>query len=338
MKPIALSTRRRSIEAAIAVPALCLSLAGCAVAPIASGGPNAVTPAQASPKASVPNAQAVVRIAEDANNRYLRLDAASTGLLNVADDGKTTFAVFVKELTDLRVFDQEGKPLRHVRLRQLVAIEGRHPGLLLKAHTGASFAAPNPRAPAAPLPSLSSDPDVAEARTLLEAQGTHKANFDRALALADKPAIAAKAATEVPRPSPIVVAPAMLPPPASDDTYVRQATGILMRVFFASGGRAVVRPDDGLVRLVREAQGAQQIRITGYTDSLGTASANTVLAQQRAEAIRHHLVRSGVPADRILLGWTGATDFLAENTTERGRAMNRRVEVQMVLPTIAQRK
>lgn len=333
MKPIIDTQDLRAIRHFALVLALG-TVAGCAI-------PHAKPDSTAQPavpaNAPAPKPEPIVRLAEDSTNRYLRLEAASTGLVNVADDGQTTFAVFAKELADIKVFDQDGKPVRHVRLRQLVAIEGRHAGLLLRTTYGASFAAPNPRAPNTPLPSLTGDPEVAEARTLLEAQGAQRANFDRALALADKPPTSAKPIADAPKPAPIVVA-TSAPPAPSDDTYLRQAGGVLMRVFFASGGRSVVRPDDGLMRLVREAQGAQQIRITGYTDSLGTAAANTVLAQQRAEAIRQHLVRNGVAPERILLGWTGATDYLAENTTEKGRAMNRRVEVQMISPSLAERR
>ena len=87
--------------------------------------------------------------------------------------------------------------------------------------------------------------------------------------------------------------------------------------------------------MAREAQSAQQVRITGYTDNLGTAALNSVLAQQRAEAVRNHLVKSGVPADRILVQWNGATDFLAENSSDKGRALNRRVEVKMIQTAMA---
>ena len=99
----------------------------------------------------------------------------------------------------------------------------------------------------------------------------------------------------------------------------------------------IVRPDDGLARLTREALTAQQIRIAGFTDNLGRAASNSVLAKQRADAIRHHLIRHNVPADRILVAWTGAASFLAENTSEKGRALNRRVEVQMNGQSVAVR-
>lgn len=338
MNPFQSPLPKRSNTAAVLALSIGISLSGCAVVPNPTIQNDLPAARPLPANAAILKPEPMVRFAEDANNRYVRLEAASTGLVNVADDGQTTFAVFAQELAGIRVFDQEGKPLRHVRLRFVVAIEGRHAGILLKTPYGASYAAPNPRAPTAPLPSLASDPDLAEARTLLEAQGTHRTHFDRALALVDKPVNAPKPATEVTRPATLIVTPAPPPMTPADDTYVRQAGGVLMRVFFASGGRAVVRPDDGLMRLVREAQNAQQIRITGYTDSLGAASANTVLAQQRAEAIRHHLVRNGVPADRILMTWTGAADYLAENTTEKGRAMNRRVEVQMMALPLAERR
>lgn len=126
-----------------------------------------------------------------------------------------------------------------------------------------------------------------------------------------------------------------MPPPVADDpTYQRlPGGGALIRVFFASGGRTIVRPDDGLMRLEAEARAADLIRITGHTDSTGGAVTNSALSLARAEAIRSLLMQRGVPAERILVSGIAGARHLADNDSERGRALNRRVEVQFIRRT-----
>ena len=125
---------------------------------------------------------------------------------------------------------------------------------------------------------------------------------------------------------------ATLPPPATDDpTYQRlPGGGVLVRVFFASGGRTIVRPDDGLMRLEAQARAADLIRITGHTDSTGGLATNSALSLARAEAIRSLLMQRGVPAERILVSGIAGARHLADNESERGRALNRRVEVEFI--------
>lgn len=108
------------------------------------------------------------------------------------------------------------------------------------------------------------------------------------------------------------------------------ADGPLLRVFFASGGRAVVSPDDGLSRLEAEAQRSRDIRIVGYTDGIGSTDGNAALAKLRAESIRLYLIRRGVPEESITVLAAPPGSFLTSNDTSQGRAANRRVEVLFV--------
>jgi flagellar motor protein MotB len=145
---------------------------------------------------------------------------------------------------------------------------------------------------------------------------------------------AAKAAAAVPAPAATAAAAAPKPvvatPRPDDPSYVRTPEGVMVRVFFATGGRTIVRPDDGLQRLETEAAGAQEIRIAGYTDNVGPDTVNAKLAQSRAEAIRTLMVKRGVPPERIVVTWSASGRDIADNSTETGRAMNRRVEVFFV--------
>jgi outer membrane protein OmpA-like peptidoglycan-associated protein len=72
---------------------------------------------------------------------------------------------------------------------------------------------------------------------------------------------------------------------------------------------------------------SRQIRIEGHTDNGGNANANLVLSQRRAEAVRDAMIAAGVDARRISAIGMGQAQPVASNTTEDGRARNRRVDV-----------
>jgi OOP family OmpA-OmpF porin len=69
-----------------------------------------------------------------------------------------------------------------------------------------------------------------------------------------------------------------------------------------------------------------EIVIAGHTDAKGTDAYNMDLGRRRAEAVRELLVKSGAPAERLRVESFGKSRPIAENTTEEGRAQNRRVE------------
>jgi flagellar motor protein MotB len=104
----------------------------------------------------------------------------------------------------------------------------------------------------------------------------------------------------------------------------------LVRVFFATASRAIVAPEDGLGLLLREAGNADEVRVTGYTDASGSRATNDALALARAQAIVQILLRRGIPAERIFTSAVGADDYIADNASERGRGLNRRVEVLLL--------
>jgi len=69
------------------------------------------------------------------------------------------------------------------------------------------------------------------------------------------------------------------------------------------------------------------LTIEGHTDSTGAAAHNQVLAEQRAKSVREYLVSKGVADGRLSTVGFGQTKPVADNTTELGRAQNRRVEL-----------
>ena len=70
------------------------------------------------------------------------------------------------------------------------------------------------------------------------------------------------------------------------------------------------------------------IRVYGYTDSVGSKDYNKDLAQQRAEAVRTWLATTGgMDSSKISINAIGEGQPVATNATEKGRQQNRRVEV-----------
>lgn len=74
-------------------------------------------------------------------------------------------------------------------------------------------------------------------------------------------------------------------------------------------------------------QGYKSIVVEGHTDSRGADSANLVLSERRAEAVRSHLVSRGIDSNKIRAVGIGESRPVADNNTAEGRANNRRVEL-----------
>lgn len=69
------------------------------------------------------------------------------------------------------------------------------------------------------------------------------------------------------------------------------------------------------------------IRIVGHTDNVGSVPFNMALSQDRAAAVERFLTERGVEAERIETQGDGPSNPVADNETDEGRALNRRVEV-----------
>jgi len=69
------------------------------------------------------------------------------------------------------------------------------------------------------------------------------------------------------------------------------------------------------------------LRIEGHTDNQGNVGANQTLSEKRAQAVVAWLTANGVQADRLTAKGFGQTRPVADNSTDEGRAKNRRVEL-----------
>ncbi|MFD2783861.1 OmpA family protein [Hymenobacter rubripertinctus] len=70
-----------------------------------------------------------------------------------------------------------------------------------------------------------------------------------------------------------------------------------------------------------------RLAVQGHTDNAGTAAHNQPLSEARAGAVVAFLRAAGIAAERLQAAGFGQTQPLTANTTEAGRAQNRRVEL-----------
>jgi len=80
---------------------------------------------------------------------------------------------------------------------------------------------------------------------------------------------------------------------------------------------------------VLKAKNAPAVEIEGHADNVGEAgvASRQALSEGRAKAVVTWLIAHGVPASRITSEGYGKTRPIAENDTDLGREMNRRIEV-----------
>ena len=73
-----------------------------------------------------------------------------------------------------------------------------------------------------------------------------------------------------------------------------------------------------------------QVRIEGFTDSVGSAPYNKQLSLDRANAVKRILIDSGINASRLSTLGSGLDKPVASNRTTEGRLANRRVEITLL--------
>lgn len=70
-----------------------------------------------------------------------------------------------------------------------------------------------------------------------------------------------------------------------------------------------------------------KLEITGHTDITGTREYNLRLGRDRANSLKNMFVKEGIKATRIEVKSQGPDNPIADNTTEEGKAKNRRAEI-----------
>ena len=111
----------------------------------------------------------------------------------------------------------------------------------------------------------------------------------------------------------------------------RQAT--MKNLFFATGSSELQQTSlaelNELTELLTK-NATLRLEISGHTDSDGTAAFNQKLSEDRALAVREHLIKQGVAADRLVAIGRGDTVPMAPNDSDENKARNRRTEITVL--------
>lgn len=73
-----------------------------------------------------------------------------------------------------------------------------------------------------------------------------------------------------------------------------------------------------------------RIEISGHTDNVGADAANQTLSTNRAKSVYNQLIKLGIEPTRLVFKGYGKTQPVDVNTTETGRANNRRTEIKII--------
>jgi len=87
-----------------------------------------------------------------------------------------------------------------------------------------------------------------------------------------------------------------------------------------------------LVRLlnIMKDNAQMKIEISGHTDKTGSEPVNFKLSEARAKAVVEYLIQKGIDRSRMEFRGYGSLQPIADNTTPKGRAKNRRVEFKIL--------
>jgi len=154
---------------------------------------------------------------------------------------------------------------------------------------------------------------------------------------------AAPAATPAPPPPPPppppaeTAAPAPAPAPTPPPAVVVKGDSVQIpgqiefdtgkATFKAGGGSDAVV--DQLKTFLDTNPKVTKLRIEGHTDNVGTPDANQTLSGQRALTVKNAAIAKGVKKERLLAVGFGQNKPIGDNTTEEGRAKNRRTEFRI---------
>jgi outer membrane protein OmpA-like peptidoglycan-associated protein len=75
-----------------------------------------------------------------------------------------------------------------------------------------------------------------------------------------------------------------------------------------------------------------RVSVIGHTDNTGSDAVNDPLSRERANAVKQYLATRGVEPQRVETAGRGEHEPVADNSTEAGRARNRRVEIYLREP------
>ena len=131
----------------------------------------------------------------------------------------------------------------------------------------------------------------------------------------------------------IVGTPANSGCPEISETIIEQLNEIGQTIYFPTNSSEL---NDNTKRIVDQvydiisAYPNYRIEVQGHTDNIGRDDANMRLSETRAISVSNYLISKGIPESRIYAKGYGETSPVESNDTARGRALNRRVEFNLI--------
>src|SRR6202166_1250021 len=271
---------------------------------------------------------AAVSLDEPGSYTYELLTPEQTKLAQVFDDTRRTYLTLSDQVPlGILIFDESGRAMTFTVGERTAIVAGVRAGLLVRTPTKSSYAQAPKRAALARVPSVERGGEegapglpaelVAARAEILRAQqrlSGLSAELDKA-SRGEPSASLKQLRSEI----------------EEIQTAINGVTATLVRAHFASGSALLALSIEAKTAILAAAVRAEEIRIRGGTDNLGSVAVNDLLARELAESMRRLLIDGGIAADTL---HTSAShgEYIATNTTVAGRARNRRVDVVFANP------
>ena len=124
------------------------------------------------------------------------------------------------------------------------------------------------------------------------------------------------------------------PKPAAPTAQVQAQLNAYAKTILFDTAKATIKAESARVlsdiTAILKEYPAAKFTIDGHTDSVGSATSNQRLSDSRASEVRTYLISNGIEASRLSSTGYGEARPVADNTTKAGRALNRRVEINLV--------
>lgn len=108
---------------------------------------------------------------------------------------------------------------------------------------------------------------------------------------------------------------------------------ITLYINFETGKSAIKSDSENIVEELYQMMNENpdlKILVEGHTDNVGNKASNQSLSEKRATGLKTALVTKGISSSKIETVGFGQDQPLADNSTDEGRAKNRRIEIKKI--------
>jgi outer membrane protein OmpA-like peptidoglycan-associated protein len=271
------------------------------------------------------------------NFAYIAPQGADIGLVQAFDDGARTYLQFDDAPRDLKVSAGSAESLKYRVSTPYITLEGVYPNLLISRDEHSTtivnesadptpLPTPYPTAPEAP---AAADRVAEPALERIAAIGVPESiqTMHAHLRVTELNREISELETRIQRLQEELNNARLA---GRETSAYFLAVGAAPRLILQFGDNsAQIQVDEAVLEpLGAAARAANRIYLHGHTDAFVASDAGTDLAIRRAVAVRQLLLSQEVSPSRIRLFYRGAGNFIANNATPEGKALNRRVEIE----------